>query len=413
MHSHPSFTCLLAIILVLPATADAMNLYRVDAHEFGSNGYLRAGGGESGGDTQICFKAAGAGAKYRLGNECETYGKASLYYRHQTDKDGPYFHAELMPEFSGPYGDAVEYKRYVQSWIELGNIAGSPIDFWIGRRYSYRRDIHINDYFYMNLWGDGSGVRDIPVGTALLAVTYSQDEENVTLGQARQQTLDFSLYELASNPGGKVMADWRFHRIASGGNKVNGWAASLQHQQSAVLGGTNTAVIQYGRGAARAAWSAPLEGVGALSGLVTPSAADNLAAAETWRLLDFHVFESPRWAMMSSALVEWRDSRDFDGTRQTWASLGVRPMVFLDEHWRLVGELGYDRVSGQPSFGWLLKQTLAVEWAPSRVFFARPALRGYVTHANWSDSYRGVLGTPRYGNATEGWSAGLQLEVWW
>jgi len=67
--AHPLFVlkpaCLLAALLVGgPALA-------VDFH-----GYLRSGvGATAGGGDQACFQAAGAPAKYRLGNECETYAE--------------------------------------------------------------------------------------------------------------------------------------------------------------------------------------------------------------------------------------------------------------------------------------------------------------------------------------------------
>ncbi len=70
--AHPLFVlkpaCLLAALLVGgPALA-------VDFH-----GYLRSGvGATAGGGDQACFQAAGAPAKYRLGNECETYAEIGL-----------------------------------------------------------------------------------------------------------------------------------------------------------------------------------------------------------------------------------------------------------------------------------------------------------------------------------------------
>ncbi|MFA5083340.1 MAG: carbohydrate porin [Hydrogenophilaceae bacterium] len=418
----------LALFILVCVPARATTIWSDGENELGSHGYLRAGTGVSGGDDQVCFKVPGAGAKYRLGNECETYGKVSAYYRHQSAKDGPYLHLEFMPEFNGSYGEAVEYTRNVQSYAEFGNLFGSPVDVWIGRRYNYRRDIHINDYFYMNLWGDGLGVRDIPVGPARLAYTYMQDARMPTLagldgGEVKQRSHDLSLYGWETNPGGSLMLDLRLARIegrtlSAGGAPValagaDGWAVSVQHQQKAVLGGVNTVAVQYGRGAARAAWSAAMEGAATLGQLTSAARADDLAAARTWRLVDFHLLDGDRWAMMSALVVEHKDHGRFDGTDQTWLSLGARPMVFLDEHWRVTAELGLDRVMGEPRTGSLFKQTLAVEWASKRGFHARPAWRAYVTHAGWSDSLRGLVGTPEYADASAGWGAGVQVEAWW
>lgn len=415
----------LALIMLLSTPAAATTLWSEGANELGSHGYLRAGAGTSAGDQLACFKTPGAGAKYRLGNECEEYGKASLYYRRQTDKDGPYLHLEWMPEFKGDYGERVRYTKNVQSYVEFGNLFGGPMDLWIGRRYNYRRDIHINDYFYMNLWGDGLGLRDIPVGPARLAYTYLQDDQVPTLAGAlepvRQHSHDFSLYGWQSNPGGNLMLDLRLARIdgrsvAADGTAVtgaDGWALALQHQQQGVLGGVNNVVLQFGRGAARAAWSAPTEGAAALGQLTTALRADALEQAETWRLVDFHLVDKAGWAMMSALVLEHKDHRDFDGTEQTWLSLGARPMWFLDEHWRVTAELGLDRVMGEPRTGSLFKQTLALEWAPKRGFYARPAWRAFVSHAGWSDSLRGLVASPAFADASEGWGAGVQVETWW
>jgi maltoporin len=419
----------LTVSLLAAAPAQATTLLSDGVNELGSHGYLRAGAGLSGGDDQVCFKAPGAGAKYRLGNECEVYGKVSAYFRHQERAEGPYLHLEFMPEFNGNYGEAVEFTRNIQSFAEFGNLFGSPVDVWVGRRYNFRRDIHINDYFYMNLWGDGLGVRDLPVGPVKLAYTYMRDAQVPAVAgldapvEVMQHSHDISLYGWAPNPGGSVMLDLRLAGIdgktlAAGGVQVavagaDGWALSLQHRQEAVLGGVNTFAIQYGRGAARSAWSAPMENATALGRLAGAAGAAGLEAAETWRLVDFHLLDAERWAMMTAMVVEHKDHRGFDGTDQTWLSLGLRPMYFLDPHWRLVAELGLDRVMGEPRTGSLLKQTLAVEWAPKRAFMARPAWRAYVTRAGWSDSMRGLVGRPEYADATHGWGAGVQVEAWW
>ena len=59
---------------VLQAILAAMPSHAVDFH-----GYMRSGvGATAGGGDQACFQAAGAPAKYRLGNECETYAEIGL-----------------------------------------------------------------------------------------------------------------------------------------------------------------------------------------------------------------------------------------------------------------------------------------------------------------------------------------------
>ncbi len=156
-------TALLGPFLLLALPSHAAVLWSDGPNELGSNGYLRAGGGMSDGQPQTCFQAPGAGAKYRLGNECETYVRPGLYFRHRLaeGEDAPYVRAELMPEFSWTYGDAAEYKTMAQAFVEVGNLGGTTAKAWAGRRYYKRRDVNINDYCYMNLKGDGLGVRPV------------------------------------------------------------------------------------------------------------------------------------------------------------------------------------------------------------------------------------------------------------
>lgn len=414
--------------------AGATALWNDGLNEMGSIGYLRAGGGISDGKTQVCFKAPGAGAKYRLGNECEVYGRASVYYRHrlQEGDNAPYVHAELQPEFKGAYGEDITYQTMAQAYVEAGNLADSPLKVWAGRRYYKRRDIHINDYFYMNLKGDGFGVRDIPLGFGDLSYTYLQMYDTpASVGltwpehKVSMRNHEIGLYNIRTNPGGSVMLDGRHAEIEgtsfNGGSGpvsvqgARGWAFSAQHRQEGIIGGTNTVALQYGRGAARSAWTTPTESASALARLNNPASAAALESAETWRLVDFHLYEGNKWAMQSAFIWEKLNHARFDGADRTWISAGARPMWYLDSHWRLVGEAGYDRVINHTSStsGNLWKVTIAAEWAPRMVFLSRPAVRAYVTQATWSDSLRGQIGTPEFSAGTRGWNAGVQFETWW
>ncbi|MCV5663612.1 carbohydrate porin, partial [Escherichia coli] len=70
----------------MPASAQGLEFH----------GYLRTGTGSSSeGGKQVCFSAPGAGAKYRLGNECETYGEVAFALPFGKS-DGPYAKYNLM-----------------------------------------------------------------------------------------------------------------------------------------------------------------------------------------------------------------------------------------------------------------------------------------------------------------------------
>ena len=60
-------------LLLRPGALFAAMLLATPALALDFHGYMRSGiGATAGGGDQACFQAAGAPAKYRLGNECET-----------------------------------------------------------------------------------------------------------------------------------------------------------------------------------------------------------------------------------------------------------------------------------------------------------------------------------------------------
>lgn len=64
----------LPLALAIGAVLSSASAMAVDFH-----GYARSGiGWTNDGGEQQCHKLAGAGSKYRLGNECETYAELKL-----------------------------------------------------------------------------------------------------------------------------------------------------------------------------------------------------------------------------------------------------------------------------------------------------------------------------------------------
>jgi maltoporin len=109
-----------------------------------------------------------------------------------------------------------------------------------------------------------------------------------------------------------------------------------------------------------------------------------------------------------------KDGNPQDGWNQ-WASFGARPIVFFSKHLSLAFEGGFDHTdSGIGQYdGWLRKFTIAPQIGAGRKFFSRPVLRAFVTYANWSDGFRGLVGGVPYANRTNGLSYGVQTETWW
>src|SRR5216684_452396 len=120
---------------------------------FEFHGYFRSGYGlNSEGGQQVAFQAPGAGAKYRLGNEAETYGElifVSNWLNPEHTSDKAWMKTEAMIEanttnsanyanFTGGIGN--DQFRFREAFVQAGNVLGSQPDakFWAGERF-YRR----------------------------------------------------------------------------------------------------------------------------------------------------------------------------------------------------------------------------------------------------------------------------------
>ena len=157
------------------------------AANFEFHGYFRSGYGlNSVGGQQVAFQAPGAGAKYRLGNEAETYGEFIFVNNwvnpgHTTDK--AWFRTEVMLQadttnsstyanFPGGVGN--DNFRLREAFIQAGNVLESQPDakFWAGERYYRRRHIEIDDFYSLDMSGYGAGVEDVDLGFAKMALAY-------------------------------------------------------------------------------------------------------------------------------------------------------------------------------------------------------------------------------------------------
>jgi len=404
----------------------AATLFSRDGHEIIVDGYMRAGVGASlNAPVQSCFWAPGAAWKYRLGNECDNYlsisgfGKLALWDNPFLD----YVGYGYKTAFSGAYGESIEGGHPIMNYVEFGDIAGTSAKAWIGRREILLQDIYITDYYYMNVQGDGFGVYDVPLGSVQFSYSYLREElyDADNTGTVYQHNHDFGITGIETNPGGTLALDVRLSRIfdddtgTTGIHDTRGWAVALRHSQENLWGGSNDLIVQYGRGVARSAFAYAREPYWVGEKLLSPQSSDDLEDARTARLLNSYFYDGDRWAMMGLVLFEYKKSRDFDAVDQAWFSVGARPTWFLGDHWRLTGELGLDYIVdwNDQSEGYLLKQTLALEWAPERGFFSRPTFRAYVTRADWSQTFQGQVGWPHHIDTTQAWGAGLQVEYWW
>jgi maltoporin len=395
---------------------------------FEFHGYFRSGYGvNSQGGQQVAFQAPGAGAKYRLGNEAETYGEfifVNNWLNPEHNSDKAWFHTEVMIEANT--GDAASYANFNNSigndqfrlreaFVRAGNIFESQPNakFWAGERYYRRQHIEIDDFYPLDMSGYGAGVEDLSLGFGKLAVGYlSGARPDITTqnGDYIKDNIDVRLYDVKAPAG--TLGVWFNFATGKGGTTPageviptsNGYAFGIRHQKLEWHGGYHTLGIQYGTGPA-SNFSTSID---------DPSRFINSTARF---LITEHLLFQPndRFAIMPIFIYQrTRDGNPQHGWDQ-WVSFGARPEVFFTKYLSLAFEGGFDHthsINGQYD-GWLRKFTIAPQIGAGRQFFSRPVLRAFLTYANWSDGLRGFVGDIPFRNRTNGITYGVQAETWW
>ena len=138
---------------------------------FEFHGYLRSGFGINGyGNTMSPFRAPNSGAKYRLGNESETYLETTFLSRMPEGmlEEGVTFDTQIRLAYVVDFEDSNNNDTDTSLREAFGIVRGVWKDvpqaaFWAGQRFYSRYDIHMNDFYYRDMSGYGGGVEDIPI----------------------------------------------------------------------------------------------------------------------------------------------------------------------------------------------------------------------------------------------------------
>lgn len=403
---------------------------------FEFHGYLRSGFGFNGkGGDQEAFGAPGAGAKYRLGNETETYGEAIFvnnWIRPENVNDKTFFKTEILLTFVTAQNsnfDAGDVFTIRESFGQAGGVIDAKPDlkFWAGQRYYHRHDTHIHDFFYLSMSGYGGGFEDLKLGSdaaGKLAGGYfgaSSDDDalETDIGRPVKHVFDLRLEDVqlaglatfwvagAYHPGGD---DADGNEIVPG---QSGVAAGVLHTIPDFMGGFNKIVLQYGRGQLTdydVFYRTPADEIG--EGAPPNSAL--LEDAFRIRVIEALVLQpSPGISFMGTALYQFTDYGVDDGT-ESWFSVGGRPIFHFTDYVNLAFEAGLDYIDSD--FGasdYLAKLTIAPQISAGRIFWSRPVLRAYFTYAFWGEEFEGAIGGTPYATDTAGIGAGLQMESWW
>src|SRR6266702_407218 len=335
---------------------------QVQGFEF--HGYFRSGYGlNSEGGQQVAFQAPGADAKYRLGNEAETYGEfifVNNWLNPENHSDKAWLKTEVMIEAnttnSGSYANfpgstGNDQFRLREAFVRAGNILDFQPDakFWAGERYYRRYQAHLDDFYILDMSGYGAGVEDWDLRIGKMSVAY--------LAGARPDVV-----------------------TQNGNYTTSNFSTSIEDP--------------------------------------TPF----LKSSERLLIAD-HLLIQPndRFAVMPIFIFQRkRDGQPGHGFND-WASFGLRPEVFFTKYLSLAFEVGFDHTegfvatqNGNTQFdGWLRKFTIAPQIGAGRKFFSRPVLRVFLTYANWSNGFRGLVGGVPFEDRTSGLTYGVQAETWW
>jgi len=395
---------------------------------FEFHGYLRSGYGlNSRGGQQVAFQAPGAEAKYRLGNEAETYGElifVNNWVNPQHDSDKAWIKTEVLIEANTsnssnyanfPQGLGNDQFRFREAFVQAGNVFESQpgAKFWAGQRYYRRYQSHINDFYISDMSGYGGGVEDLNVKVGKMAVAFlagARPDITTENGNYAKSNIDVRLYDVNA-PGGKLAAWFNFARAKGGTSSqgtvipsANGFAFGIAHQRLEWKGGYNWFSVQYGKG--------PASNFGTSIEDPTPFLKDTKKFRVAEHLL---IQTNDRFAIQPVFVYQRTHSGNPRENWKEWISFGARPQYFFTDHLSVAFEAGLDRTnSGNGQYeGWLRKFTIAPQIGAGRKFFSRPVLRPFVTYASWSNGLRGYVGGVPFQNKTSGFTFGVQTETWW
>jgi len=408
-------------VFALAVAAIAMGAGSASAVDF--HGYLRSGvGGGSKGGGQTCFQGPGSWYKFRLGNECETWGELQFDQNLFKNAEGVQFdYTAMLAYFSNTSGvlqslaDGNGDIKLAQNFVSATLPQYGGAKFWIGQRYYQRHDVHIIDFFYLNTSAPGGGVENVDVGVGKLQLAlfrngsgseifWSPDIRLTGIGLGAAGSLEIAavISYFSRNDG---LAD-----LPDNVSKVSPFL-TVEHSMS-VLGGFNKLTLQYAMGNS---WS--MGGPG-------QSHKDDRQI----RVVEHLMFQpTPEFAgalvgtyqnVSRKSIATGDDSEKYQAF-----GIGIRPMYYVSEYFVLQGEIGFNQF--KPDTGdsaSLTKLTFAPTLrpvpGPGGAFFTRPELRAFVTYAMWNDGAvaaagEGGVAGGAFGDSKNGLTFGLQAEAWW
>ncbi len=404
------------------ALAAALVASQAQAVDF--DGYFRAGPGATSKDAaRACYNLGISGGHYRLGNECDFYGEFGL--THTGTTDGVAWKGKVMfSEYNNGTDVGDSASSFAQMYVEGKGFDIAPgTNFWIGKRFYGRKDVHILDTFFVRLDGVGAGADQIAIGGAKLGLAYFSSDSFAGFGDPGNgastnpgNRFNVDVTEIPVNPGGQLRVTGTFtqgrYDNPTDGKGTSGFGLSLQHTQDLkALGGGNTLWLQYAQG------SAGLDGNFGTRNAESGVKKVRLVESVTWQL--------GALGGQAVALIGQQGEDTVNNTPKfKELSIGGRASYALTKNFKLVSELGYMQKKPDGSETQkLTKFTFAPTLATGPGFWNRPELRLYVTTAKWNSAANAAAGvdpitgrplglTGLQNGKTKGTSYGAQAEIW-
>lgn len=399
------------------------------------HGYARSGiGWTSGGGEQSAFTVNGGGSKYRLGNESDTY--AELKLGQELFKDG---NKSIYFDTNVAYGGTLHNNDWTETNpalrelnVQFKNFADAlpNATLWAGKRFYQRHDVHLNDFYYWDISGPGTGIENVDLGVGKLSLAVTRNTEK---GGAYSYYYDYATQKMMSDRSKTKdvyndVFDVRFADIKVGKNgslelgfdygrahkskdakfvnekpTKNGHMLTAQYTQGDFFGGFNKFTAQYATDS-MTSWN---------TGHSQGSLENN--RGKMLRLINQGVVQaSDKVEVMYALIYEKTNLKNKQG--KTWYSAGIRPMYKWNKTMSTLLEVGYDRIRDQATgkSNSLTKYTIAQQWQAGDSVWSRPAIRIFGTYARWNDKFNVAQRTDRGYKAKDGeFIGGVQFEAWW
>jgi maltoporin len=387
------------------AGPDAPDAAELDSETgFFSNGYFRFGVGSTDNSDMVGFKLDGAGSKYRLGNESDLYGEASIGYRALVG-DGSALVTEVMINgygnsnalvYSAPLDGGSDVIQAYAGLENLGDGVAAEAFLWGGRRFYRRFDVHITDFYYEDFTGDGIGLENLRVGEmGVSTALFYNDESNLDFEAG---AVDFRVDDIPLGGDWLGEAGVAYLQGEADDSDVEGYSLRLHLVNTDLAWGEWRNALMYGKGIGLDFNSKGAIGAG--------------NSDYRWRVVTQALFLTSE-TFQTQATAVWQNTV-IGGDSNVWFSAGLRPQYNITDNWGVAVEVGYDYVDGDTHDSQsLAKLTLAPFYSFGKTgFFARPQLRAFATWASWSD-VGAIAEQASLGNDTSALTVGVQLENWW